>query len=201
MKKIILFLTIFLSTLALAGERVIINPEVDQDIKVKVNDNSVIKDAIVVTGSTGEVTFPSGMSRANDTTIHAYDAADQTITEAGADLNFATEVLDTLGEFTANTFTVTRSGNYRITITGSLIKNSGTSTIDTFQVRIKRNGSLISATPQLSANVTVYVPFANTVIIALTVGQTITASLHPNFGGGRTFSGSSRGAAISIERI
>lgn len=57
MKRIILFLTVFLSTLSFAGERVIINPEVDQDIKVKVNDNSVIKDAITVTGSTGNVTI------------------------------------------------------------------------------------------------------------------------------------------------
>jgi hypothetical protein len=57
MKKIILFLTVFLSTLALAGERVIINPEQDQDIKIKVNDGGTVKDAVTVTGSTGNVTI------------------------------------------------------------------------------------------------------------------------------------------------
>jgi hypothetical protein len=57
MKRILLFLTVFISTLAFAGERVIINPEQDQDIKVKVNDGGTVKDAVTVTGSTGNVTI------------------------------------------------------------------------------------------------------------------------------------------------
>jgi hypothetical protein len=149
----------------------------------------------------GEKTFSGSVIRSGDTAIFAYDLADQTFTESGGQLNFGTEVTDTLGEFTSNTFTVTKAGTYKICVHGSLIKNSGTSTIDTFQVRINRNGSLISSTVQISANSTVYVPYSNVVIIALTVGQTITANLHPNFGGGRTFSGTSRGATITIERV
>lgn len=61
MKRFFLFLTIFLSTLAFAGERVIINPEQDGDLKIKVNDGGVVKDVLSAAGATANVTIgPSG---------------------------------------------------------------------------------------------------------------------------------------------
>ncbi len=56
MKRLLLLLSLLASP-ALAGERVIVNPDVDGDIKLKVNDGGVIKDAVKVTGSTGLVTL------------------------------------------------------------------------------------------------------------------------------------------------
>ena len=52
-----LFLLAFLSTSAFAADRVIINPDVDGDLKLKVNDNGTVKDAISVTGSTALTTI------------------------------------------------------------------------------------------------------------------------------------------------
>lgn len=58
MKRFLLFLTVFLSTLAFAGERVIINPEQDQDIKIKVNKSvGGVTDVLTATGSTGALTL------------------------------------------------------------------------------------------------------------------------------------------------
>jgi hypothetical protein len=181
--------------------RVIENPVQDGNMILRINDGGVKKDSLLITGSTGEVTFPQGFARTGDTIISAYDSADQSITESGVTLNFGSESIDTLGEFSSNTFTATKAGNYRVTVHGSLVKSSGTSTIDTFQAIIRKNGAQFANNPQISAAVTTFAFFSNTAIVPLTVGQTITAALFPNFGGGRTFSGSVRGATISIERI
>lgn len=51
-----LFIAI-ISSPASGAERVIINPDQDGDLKLKVNDGGTIKDAIKLTGSTGAVTI------------------------------------------------------------------------------------------------------------------------------------------------
>jgi len=61
------FLAFFLTSIALADSntgtrRVIENPAVDGDLVLRVNDNGVKTDALTVTGSTGAISAPYGLS-------------------------------------------------------------------------------------------------------------------------------------------
>lgn len=60
MKNILILLSILLSIPAFAGDRVIINPDVDGDVVFKVNDNGVINDVLRLDGDISRVTFPRG---------------------------------------------------------------------------------------------------------------------------------------------
>ncbi len=152
---------------------------------------------------TGAKTFSGAITRSGDTSVYAYDTADQAVTQATATIVFGTEAIDTLGEFSGNTFTAAAAGTYRVSVTGSLVRASGGALGgDAFQIRINKNGSLYGTYPQVSASVTdAWLPFANSVIVSLTAGQTITATLHNSIGGGRSFVGTIRGAAIAIDRV
>ncbi len=150
---------------------------------------------------TGAKTFSGGIARSGDAAVYAYDTADQALTQTGVTLVFGTEGLDQTSSFASNTFTAPVAGIYLITVSGSIIKNSGTSTIDGFLVRIRKNGTSVGGEPQISANVTNYVPFTSTAVVSLASSDTIDAALAPNFGGGRSFSGSVRGGNISITRL
>lgn len=60
MRHLLLFLALSLSTLAFAGDRVIFNPDLNGDVKIKVNKNGTPTDAVVVSGTTGIPSFPNG---------------------------------------------------------------------------------------------------------------------------------------------
>jgi hypothetical protein len=55
MRRLLLFLAFF-ATSAFAADRVIINPDQDGDLKLKVNDGGVVKEPVSITGSTTTMT-------------------------------------------------------------------------------------------------------------------------------------------------
>lgn len=76
MVKIIIGALLLFATTALGAERVIINPDVDGNIKIKVNDGGVVTDAITVTGSDAIATLGVGLklpsSGATPSTLNFY---------------------------------------------------------------------------------------------------------------------------------
>jgi len=111
MKRILLFLTVFLSTLSFAGERVIINPEQDQDIKVKVNDGGTVVDAITVAGATGNVTLGASDSTAVTHTFQGNGIPTVSINQSSASAQLR---LTRTGTSTGSVFIGSGSGDFRI---------------------------------------------------------------------------------------
>lgn len=61
MNKIRLVLLALFASSAFAAERQVINPDVDGNLVMRVNDNGTVKDAITVTGATGVVQLSDGL--------------------------------------------------------------------------------------------------------------------------------------------
>jgi len=92
MNRLLLVLLAFLALPAFGADRVIINPDLDGDIKIKVNDGGVIKDAISITGSTG-ATALLGTST-NDSAAAGY-VGEYLESTSGANVSQASPVLGT----------------------------------------------------------------------------------------------------------
>lgn len=208
--KSILSLLFFLSSLAFAGDRVIINPENNGDLKIKANIGGTATDVLTVLGTTGEVSAPKGINRTEDTVFAFNTSQALSVTQpAITPVTFASEITDTTSAFTSNTYTCKQAGRYLVTFSGTLTKSSGTAPTNTaaLNARIVKNATTIGAgsDAQIDAgpagSVGPAIPFSTSYIITLAVNDTVGAEMVTNFSGGQTWVGSLLAAHIVISRI
>ena len=90
-----------------AADATISNSDQDKDVLVKINDGGVSTTAIQIHGDEGSVSMPK------QTGIRVKPSSDQSISiNTWTTVNFATEYIDTLGEWSTNTFTAKVAGKY-----------------------------------------------------------------------------------------
>jgi hypothetical protein len=158
----------------------------------------------------GEVTLMC--DGANWYILHVLGVGDQVVAYGDtnsitgtANLNFTTETYDLTAAFASSTYTCKCPGRYHVSIAGSLLKASGTATSsDNFLLKIKKNGTAVSNTPKVTAgpaSTTNNEVFAHSTVIDLAAGDTVSAELTANIGGGRTFSGDAQEVSITIFRV
>lgn len=205
--KLLFLLLSFLASPVFAAERVVINPDSNGDLKIKVNVAGTPTDAITVTGSTGAVSIPTTLDRPGEDVVYAQDSGSTSFGPwSGAESVTAvmgTELIDLSSAYASNVYTAKKAGYYRVTWNAYFIKASGTCAAgDAIRVILQKNASGSFANTNVDASTVNYInPFSLTGIVLLAVNDTVRAKYEYNCAATRTYSGAIVAPFISISKL